>query len=143
MLKPQKSPLWILKTEKSKNEEVRNFPVLDKGDYKTAWLFAYQCPFGRQRCALATWGRSTPFPHAYRENQPIFKIRGFPATHVGFGVDGPYKTAEHLQNTPRTPPVRLRLAAAGSQFALYMTETLLRHQIGTQLNTYDRYMIGI
>ena len=32
------------------------------------------------------------------------------------GVDGPHKTAGHLQNTPKT---RLPLVAAGSQSALY------------------------
>ena len=34
------------------------------------------------------------------------------------GVDGPHKTAGHLQNTPKT---RLLLGASGSQSALYTT----------------------
>ena len=33
------------------------------------------------------------------------------------GVDGPHKTAGHLQNTPKA---RLPLVAAGSQSALYV-----------------------
>ena len=31
------------------------------------------------KARLATWGRSTPFPHTYRENRPIFRSMGFPS----------------------------------------------------------------
>ena len=35
-------------------------------------------PIWSRNARLARWGRSTPFPHAYRENQPIFQNKGFP-----------------------------------------------------------------
>ena len=48
----------------------------------------------------------------------LFKIRVFPGTNPGLGVDGPHNTVGHLQNTPRTPGIHIPLAAAGSQSAL-------------------------
>ena len=39
------------------------------------------CTFGpiwSRNVRLAAWGRSTPFPHAHRENRPIFQNKGFP-----------------------------------------------------------------
>ena len=35
-------------------------------------------PIWSRNARLARWGRSTPFPHAYRENRPIFQNKGFP-----------------------------------------------------------------
>ena len=35
-------------------------------------------PIWSRNARLARWGRSTPFPHAYRENRPIFRSMGFP-----------------------------------------------------------------
>ena len=34
-------------------------------------------PIWSRNARLARWGRSTPFPHAYRENRPIFRSMGF------------------------------------------------------------------
>ena len=36
-------------------------------------------PIWSRNARLARWGRSTPFPHAYRENRPIFQNKGFPS----------------------------------------------------------------
>ena len=80
-------------------------------------LFAYWCLFGRQ---MRAWPHGADPPHFDIHIGKIgqfFKIRGFSATHVGFGVNGPYKTTGHLQNTHDTT-VRLPLAAAGSKPAL-------------------------
>ena len=49
----------------------------------------------------------------------FFEVWGFPATNVGLCVDGPCKTARHLQNTPGTPAMHFPLGASGSQSALY------------------------
>ena len=35
-------------------------------------------PIWSRNARLARWGRSTPFPHAYRENRPNFRSMGFP-----------------------------------------------------------------
>ena len=35
-------------------------------------------PIWSRNVRLAAWGRSTPFPHAHRENRPIFQNKGFP-----------------------------------------------------------------
>ena len=35
-------------------------------------------PIWSRNTRLARWGRSTPFPHAHRENRPIFQNKGFP-----------------------------------------------------------------
>ena len=35
-------------------------------------------PIWSPKACLATWGRSTPFSHAHRENQPTFQNKGFP-----------------------------------------------------------------
>ena len=59
----------------------------------------------------------TPFPHAQRENRPIFSKYGF-SPQVGLGVDGPCNTAGHLQSTPGTPAMHFPLLASGSQSAL-------------------------
>ena len=48
----------------------------------------------------------------------FFKIGVLPKPHARLGVDSPHKPTGHFQNTPRTPPVRLPLGAAGSQSAL-------------------------
>ena len=62
-------------------------------------------PIWPPKACLATWGRSTPFSHAYRGNRPISqKTRVSPKTQVGLCVDGPYRTTAHLQNTTSTPP---------------------------------------
>ena len=54
------------------------------------------------------------------------------------GVDGPHKTAGHLQNTPKT---RLPLLAAGSQSALYGHLCAIRGHIllPIVLNTYGGF----
>ena len=36
-------------------------------------------PIWSRNVRLAAWGRSTPFPHAHRENRPIFQNKGFPS----------------------------------------------------------------
>ena len=76
-------------------------------------------PIWSQDARLARWGRSTPFPHAYRKIGQFFRMRVFPATQARLCVDGPCKTAGHLQNTPGTPAMDFPLGAFGSQSALY------------------------
>ena len=116
--KLRKAPRWALKKVVF-FEKVRHFAVLDEGNCQTAWLFAYWGPCGRERRA-GPHGADPPHFHMHRGKiGQFFEARVFPAAQVGLGVDGPHKTAENLQNTPRTPPVCRPLAAAGSQSALY------------------------
>ena len=35
-------------------------------------------PIWSRKASFATWGRFIPFPHAQRENRPIFRSSGFP-----------------------------------------------------------------
>ena len=44
----------------------------------------------------------------------FFELRVFPGIQAELGVDGPHKTAGHLQNAPGTPAMHFPLAAAGS-----------------------------
>ena len=61
-------------------EQIRNFSALDERDCQAVSLFAHWGQFGREtRDWPCRWGRSTPFPHAYRENRPIFQNKGFPS----------------------------------------------------------------
>ena len=68
------------------------------------------------KSALGPCGAKPPNMHMTQEKSAnFFKARVFHETWVGLGVDGPHKTAGHLQNTPKA---RLPLVAAGSQSAL-------------------------
>ena len=91
-----------------------------RGTAKRRGFLLIGAHFGRQRCAWPDGADSRCFPHAYPENRHFFIIRGFPATNVGLGVDGPHNTAGHLQNAPGTPAIRFPLAASGFQSALYV-----------------------
>ena len=107
--------------QKMKNifEKIRNFSALDERDCQAAWLFAHWGQFGRETRA---WPDGADPPHFHMHIGKIgqfFKIRVFPATNVGLCVDGPCKTAGHLQNTPGTPAMHFPLVVAGSQSALY------------------------
>ena len=101
-------------------EKTRIFSALDERDCQAASLFAHWGQFGRERRAWPN-GADPPIFHMHRgEISHFFKIRGFPATQVGLCVDGPCKTAGHLQNTPGTPAMDFPLGASGSQSALYV-----------------------
>ena len=84
-----------------------------------AWVFAYWGPFGRQRRA---WPHGADPPHFHMHIEKIgqfFKLWVFRRIQAGLGVDGPHKSAGHLQNASGTRAVRLPRAAAGSQSVLY------------------------
>ena len=66
------------KMKKNIFEKIRNFSALDERDCQAAWLFCTLGPIWSRNARLARWGRSTPFPHAHRENRPIFQNKGFP-----------------------------------------------------------------
>ena len=102
-------------------EKIRNFSALDERDCQAAWLFAHWGQFGRETRA---WPDGADPPHFHMHIEKIgqfFKIRVFPATQAELCVDGPCKTAGHLQNTPGTPAMHFPLVVAGSQSALYAT----------------------
>ena len=96
-------------------KKVRNLLSHDAGDCRMACLSSEWGLFGRQKRTWATWGKTTTYPHDTGKIGHFFKIGVFHETWVGLGVDGPHKTAEHLQNTPKA---RLPLGASGSQSAL-------------------------
>ena len=103
-------------------EKIRNFSALDERDCQAAWLFAHWGQFGRETRA---WPDGADPPHFHMHIGKIgqfFKIRVFPATNVGLCVDGPCKTAGHLQNTPGTPAMDFPLGASGCQSALYVVD---------------------
>ena len=77
----QKNHQKLKKWSKMKNifEKIRNFSVLDESDCQAAWLFCTLGPIWSQNMRLARCGRSTPFPHAYRENWPTFRSMGLPS----------------------------------------------------------------
>ena len=80
--------------------------------------FAHWGPFGHQRC---TWPDGADPPHFHMHIGKIgqfFEVWVFRRTNAGSCVDGPCKTAGHLQNTPGTPAIHFLLVAAGSQSAL-------------------------
>ena len=100
-------------------EKIRNFSALDERDCQAAWLFAHWGQFGRETRA---WPDGADPPHFHMHIGKIgqfFKVWVFRRTNVGLCVDGPCKTAGHLQNTPGTPAIHFPLVAAGSQSALY------------------------
>ena len=99
-------------------EKIRNFSALDERDCQAAWLFAHWGQFGRETRAWPD-GADPPYfhMHIWKIGQ-FFRIRVFPATQAGLCVEGPCKTARHLQNTPGTPAMDFPLVAAGSQSAL-------------------------
>ena len=100
-------------------EKTRNFSALDERDCQAAWLFAHWGQFGRETRA---WPDGADPPHFHMHLGKIgqfFKIRVFRRTNVELCVDGPCKTAGHLQNTPGTPAMDFLLGASGSQSALY------------------------
>ena len=107
-------------------EKIRNFSALDERDCQAAWLFAHWGQFGRETRA---WPDGADPPHFHMHIGKIgqfFKIRVFPAPQAGLCVDGPCKTAGHLQNTPGTPAMDFPLGASGSQSALYVDLQLKR-----------------
>ena len=66
----------------------------------------------------------------------FFRIRATPTTQVGLCVDGPCRTAGHLQSTPGTPVTHFPLVAAGSRSALhgallgeFVLSSVLLHQL--------------
>ena len=104
--------------EKNIFEKTRKFSALDERDCQAAWLFAHWGQFGRETRA---WPDGADPPHFHMHIGKIgqfFKIRVFRRTAAGLCVEGPCKTAGHLQNTPGTPAMDFPLVAAGSQSAL-------------------------
>ena len=99
-------------------EKTRNFSALDERDCQAASLFAHWGQFGRERRAWPN-GADPPIFHMHKgQIGQFFRIRISPQTQAGLRVDGPYKTARHLQNTPGTPAMDFPLGASGSQSAL-------------------------
>ena len=93
-------------------ENARNFSVLDERDCQSAWLFAYWCPFVRQRQA---WPDEADSPHFHMhigKNGQFFEVWVSPGTNSGFGIAGPHNTTGFLQNTPGTPAIHFPLAVA-------------------------------
>ena len=71
--------------------------------------------------ALGQMGQIHPISTCIKGKSANFlEVWVFRRTNVGLCVDGPCKTAEHLQNTPGTPAIHFPLVAAGSQSALYV-----------------------
>ena len=59
-------------------EKICNFSALWWEGLPSSMAFCTLGPIWSRNARLARWGRSTPFPHAYRENRPIFQSMGFP-----------------------------------------------------------------
>ena len=103
-------------------EKIRNFSALDERDCQAAWLFAHWGQFGRETRA---WPDGADPPHFHMHIGKIgqfLEVWVFRRTNVGLCVDGPCKTAGHLQNTPGTPAMDFPLGASGSQSALYKAQ---------------------
>ena len=117
--KSPKTKKMVKKMKLNIFEKICNFSALDERDCQAASLFAHWGQFGRETRA---WPHGADPPHFHMhigEIGQFFRIRVFPATQVGLCVDGPCKTAGHLQNTPGTPAMDFPLGASGSQSALY------------------------
>ena len=107
----------MVKNEKNIFEKIRNFSALDERDCQTAWPFAHWGQFGRER-ALGRMGADPPHFHMHiGEIGQFFEVWVFRRTNAELCVDGPCKTAGHLQNTPGTPAMHFPLVVAGSQRA--------------------------
>ena len=117
------------KMKKNIFEKTRNFSALDERDCQAAWLFAHWGQFGRETRA---WPDGADPPHFHMHIGKIgqfLEVWVFPQTQAGLCVDGPCKTAGHLQNTPGTPAMDFPLGASGSQSALYAARRTRSHRI--------------
>ena len=95
------------------------FQPLMRGTAKQHGFLHIGANLGAKR-ALGQMGQIHPIFHMHiGKIGQFFKIRVFPAVQAGLCVEGPCKTAGHLQNTPGTPAMDFPLGASGSQSALY------------------------